>query len=177
MTMSRVTLQDMLQARDWRREQQQRMLKQHGSSLISFTINMPGDVKDCYASRVAFDRGLKAVQTLLRKKDWQCLDTLTEQKATGPLALMALAQPDATAVKQAMIELENEHPLGRLFDLDVLDRDGRILSRKEFGAPVRKCLLCDLDAVICARSQQHDIQQLRAHIHELVVLQQATVDE
>ena len=173
--MSKVTLQDILQSRDRRRELQELMLKKHGSPLISFTINMPGDIKDCYASRAAFDQGLEALQARLCKKSWTHIDILTERKVTGPFALMALAVSEAKTVKQEMISLENEHPLGRLFDLDVIDSDGRILSRKEFTNPVRKCLLCDLDAVICARAQKHDIEQLRSHINQLVATQQPIV--
>ncbi|CSA56393.1 CitX protein [Vibrio cholerae] len=65
------------------------------------------------------------------------------------------------------MKIEREHPLGRLMDLDVIDVDGHIISRQGAQLPRRRCLLCERDAVICARSRRHSVEALLAKIEEM----------
>jgi holo-ACP synthase/triphosphoribosyl-dephospho-CoA synthase len=67
----------------------------------------------------------------------------------------------AQELKQLAMDLEDTDPIGRLFDMDVLDTDGKKLSREELGKARRKCLLCDRDAAICARSRAHGLDALQ----------------
>jgi Phosphoribosyl-dephospho-CoA transferase (holo-ACP synthetase) len=67
-----------------------------------------------------------------------------------------------------MITLEQQHPLGRLFDLDVLQADGRSLSRREFDLPPRRCLICDELAAACGRSRRHSSEELQVRIHQIL---------
>ena len=46
----------------------------------------------------------------------------------------------AGTVKDIAARLENEDRLGRLFDMDVLDTNGRKLSREELGLPERRAI-------------------------------------
>ena len=71
------------------------------------------------------------------------------------------------SVKRAAVALEDSHPLGRLFDLDVIGPDGP-LSRTEIGAPERRCLLCDRPARLCMRGHRHSYQELLAAIDTLL---------
>ena len=57
-------------------------------------------------------------------------------------------------------------PKARLLDIDVMDKDGTV-SRKELGLDARKCLICDDDAKVCARSQKHSMEELVARVDEL----------
>lgn len=45
---------------------------------------------------------------------------------------MSIAAP-ARDLKLATIELEHSHPLGRLWDIDVLTPEGEILSRRDYS--------------------------------------------
>lgn len=58
------------------------------------------------------------------------------------------------------MQLEVSRPIGRLWDIDVLDAQGRILSRLDIGLPARRCLLCRQPAKICARQRRHGSEQL-----------------
>ena len=58
------------------------------------------------------------------------------------------------------VELEDIDPIGRLYDMDVLDTDGKKISREDMGLPRRKCLLCENDAAVCARSRAHSLEAL-----------------
>ena len=59
-----------------------------------------------------------------------------------------------------MIALE-ETKIGRLYDIDVLEKENTKISRKDLGFPERKCLLCNNPACQCGRSRKHSIEELR----------------
>ena len=60
-----VTLQEILDARERRAEAQRELLKQHARPLISFTMNIPGPVKDSPLIRRGFDEGLRRLDDAL----------------------------------------------------------------------------------------------------------------
>ena len=63
--MREVTLQEILDARERRAEAQRRLSKQLACPLISFTMNIPGPVKDSPMIRRAFDEGLRMLDDAL----------------------------------------------------------------------------------------------------------------
>ncbi|EAW4416356.1 citrate lyase holo-[acyl-carrier protein] synthase [Salmonella enterica] len=79
--------------------------------------------------------------------------------APGDVKNSAVCAP-AMALKQHMSTLEMSHPLGRLWDIDIIDSDGKSLSRRELGHPARPCLICQQDAHLCARGKHHTLDLL-----------------
>lgn len=71
--------------------------------------------------------------------------------------------------KRHAVELEESHPLGRLFDVDVFarDNDGPI-SRTVINCAPRRCLLCEEEARLCMRRHTHSHEELMARIREMV---------
>ena len=132
------TLEQVLQSRTDRQDRQQALLKKGCSCLLSFGLNVPGAVKQSPALRQVFDEGLSQLRQLL---SGALGEESVRHSVTGSEALMEVRLP-AGAVKQKTVMLEELHPLGRLFDMDVLDGSGRSLSRRDFGLPARRCLLC-----------------------------------
>ena len=78
-----------------------------------------------------------------------------------------VVEADAVDLKAALVALEDSHPLGRLWDLDVASRQGS-LSRRDLGHPARRCLVCDEPAHACARSQAHSRETLFAAIEAML---------
>ena len=68
----------------------------------------------------------------------------------------------------AAIRLEESHPLGRLWDIDVFQDSPEAVSRETVGAERRTCLLCGRDAKECARSRRHDIRKLQDKVTEII---------
>ena len=68
--------------------------------------------------------------------------------------------------KYLAVIIESISPKARLLDIDVMDKDGAV-SRGELGLDARKCLICDEDAKVCARSQKHSMEELLAKVKEL----------
>ncbi len=159
----RVGVTQMLAARDERVRRQQIWLDRYKGSLISFCINMPGEIKDNSEAHQLQAAGIIAVEKEIKARGWVITAHSSWRFITGPEAFWSVQIP-ARALKEAMITLEQQHPLGRLFDLDVSGADGRSLSRREFGLPPRQCLLCDDLAAVCGRSRRHSPEALLAHI-------------
>ncbi|MBR0357686.1 MAG: citrate lyase holo-[Clostridia bacterium] len=159
-----VTLEQVLHSRTRRVERQQALLLEGAPCLVSFTLNIPGDIKQFPLAQAAFQEGLDLLRQAFGKS---VLKEETIDEPTGSEALLAV-DADPVDTKRKTVAMEDDHPLGRLFDMDVLDPDGRSLSRTELGAPQRTCLLCGNSAKVCGRSRAHSLPELRQAIAVLL---------
>ena len=151
-------IHEILAAREQRVRKQRELLEKYQKPLLCFTMNIPGPDKYDRDVSIGFSVG-----------NWLLTDALPRQKVlhfsqireiTGCEAYYVVDLP-VRQLKQIAVELEDIDPIGRLFDMDVLDVDGKKISREDLGYPRRKCLLCDEDAVVCARSRSHELSQLQ----------------
>lgn len=160
-----VSMQQMLLRREERAQEQRAMLEEtRCAARVSFTLNIPGPVKQSPALQRAFEAGKEQLSLLFAG---HILKTRTTRAVTGSELLLALdLAPEA--VKSRLVQLENSHPIGRLFDMDVLDREGSPLSRTALSAPRRRCLVCGQDAKLCARFAAHSPEALQSRIASLL---------
>ncbi|OQB23563.1 MAG: 2-(5''-triphosphoribosyl)-3'-dephosphocoenzyme-A synthase [Firmicutes bacterium ADurb.Bin182] len=155
--MKEIDLSKMLRAREERKETQERYLSRCSLPLICFTLNIPGPVKTFPLAKMTFETG---VERILRAIDSSSIKAFeTAEKDTGYEAYFAVGS-DAEKLKARMAEIEDADALGRLFDIDVLEKTGRKLSRP---AP-RKCLLCENSAAACSRSRAHGEEAVKAEV-------------
>ncbi|MBQ2955296.1 MAG: citrate lyase holo-[Clostridia bacterium] len=159
----RVCVEDMLRARDARAERQQKLLAAHHTPLISFTMNIAGDVKYDRQIRRAFDEGVRRILRRAEHMDFPVLDRITTINFTGCEAIFSV-HADARLLKEQMYLIEEADALGRLFDIDVLDESGNHLSR----GTERACLICGAPARACARSRAHDAPELYRKAHAII---------
>lgn len=160
-----VSMQQMLLRREQRAQEQRAMLEEtRCAALVSFTLNIPGPVKQSPALQRAFEAGKEQLSLLFAG---HILKTHTTRAVTGSELLLALDLAPET-VKSRLVQLENSHPIGRLFDMDVLDREGAPLSRTALSAPRWRCLVCGQDAKLCARSAAHSPEALQSRIASLL---------
>ena len=158
-----VELPAMLAAREERATRQAAWLEKYAVPLLSFTLNIPGPVKTSPDLRRAFEAGLAALEDALGAAGLSPTARTEIHAPTGDEGLLAI-DSDAETIKEIATRIEEEHPLGRLFDMDVLSADGTKLSR---SVP-RRCLLCTEQAQNCARSRRHSIAELTAEIERLL---------
>lgn len=156
----RVTLEEVLKNRNARAERQRGMLASGCVSLVSISMNIPGDIKQFPLAHDAFCEVLAVLRSAFAG---HILREETVSLSTGDEALLALDLA-GDQIKRQTVSLEETHPLGRLFDLDVLDGNGTALSRSRFSLPPRRCLLCGENAKICGRSRAHTVTELRSKI-------------
>ena len=150
-----VTLADVLRARDERAQAQEAFRQKYGCTVVSFTMNIAGPVKVNELIVKGFREGQKQIALQLHALNCplrECTETL---HFTGCEALWAV-EVEAWKVKRAMEHIEDTHPLGRLFDIDVIDPDGSHLSR----GTERPCLICGGPAKVCARSRAHSVEEV-----------------
>ena len=150
-----VGVMDILRARDERAQRQQLLLARHGLPLVSFTMNIAGPVKTDGRIRRAFFEGESRIEEMLSARKARVREKIQTLAFTGNEDLWAV-EADARDLKDWMRAIEEEHPLGRLFDIDVLDAGGEKLSRQGH----RQCLICGGDVHACARSRAHSAHEL-----------------
>ena len=158
-----VTVADVLSARDARVERQKRMLAAHGLPLISFTMNIAGEIKqDAWIER-AFLEGVRRIEVALTADGIAVAEREQTLAFTGCEEIWAVDAP-AQGLKARMCAIEEMDALGRLFDIDVIDAEGRKLER-----PMeRRCLICGKPVHACARSRAHSARELSERAHEII---------
>lgn len=169
-----VTLLEMLDARERRAARQQVLLRAYGKTMICFTLNIAGPVKNSSLIRGGYALGKRLLRQQLEVAGIPVAYSEEIQEKTGNEAILLL-DADPLAVKAVTVEIEDSAPVGRLFDMDVLCPDGRKVDRQELGLPGRKCLICGGPAQICARSRTHSVPELQEKTRQL--LEAAVLDE
>ncbi len=154
-----IELPAMLTAREQRAARQLALRQKYHRPQLSFGLNIPGPVKTTPALRQLFDQTCLSIRDRLTDLNVDILDSQTLYAPTGNEYLLAF-DGDETVVKAAMTQLEENTPLGRLFDIDILTAAGEKLSRSE----PRRCLLCERQAQDCARSRRHSVDELTTYI-------------
>lgn len=158
-----VEIDDILKCREERVLKQNEFIKKYNYPVISFCMNIPGPIKTNKNILRAFEEGLKNVFEVLKKNNIEIFEKFEIHNFTGDEIILS-AKENAEKIKDLMIKIEEEHKLGRIFDIDVIDINGEKISRKKF----RKCFICDKQAQECARSRQHSVEEMFKKIQELI---------
>ena len=164
-----VSIQDMMHCREQRAKFQNSFLESYHSPVISFCMNIPGPIKTNSYIRQAFEQGYHAIKMTLLKHHIFIQNEILIHNFTGDEYILSV-DANASEIKKWMCDIEDTHPLGRIFDIDVIDTDGTKLSRDSF----RKCILCDCQAQECARSRRHSVDEMFQAITELIRKNQAS---
>lgn len=161
-----VTLEQMLHSRDDRQRRQRQYLDRYpGLTLMVLTVVMPGSDKRTDDSLVVARAAMCAIADEFAGSIKECSE---RDLITGFEGWFLLDIPPTRAKQRASL-LEDTHPLGRLFDIDVFDPESRApLSRTEIGLEQRRCLICSRPARECMRSQAHPYPEILSHIHQTV---------
>ena len=160
-----ITLDLLLASRDRRWQHKRELLEKHPDlTLVCLTVVMPGNVKRNDLSLVVSQAAVQAVNDSFD-------DTIVELEQcdleTGFEAYILLNMP-LTEAKSAVCRIEETHPLGRLFDLDVIHHDGTPVTRDEIGLEPRRCIICNNEARYCMRNHTHSTEQLQQRIAQMV---------
>jgi holo-ACP synthase len=165
----KVTLEDMLQAREERVRRQQMLLKKYGQTLIALTLNIPGEIKYNESFQFVFREGIKAVTNHFEELGIKFTHCEAYELFTGCEAYFIISN-QAKSIKHATIAIEENHPFGRLFDFDVFSKEGVSCSRSEVGQGPRKCFICEEVAQACGRSKRHTKGELQEALDRIINL-------
>ena len=110
-----VTLEDLLKSRDARVAHQAELLGDYpGKSLLCLTVMLPGPVKRSSMSLKIAAAAVEAVRGAFSPVFEELRDLETGYEG------YFIVDMDPFDAKKCAVELEETHPLGRLFDLDVI---------------------------------------------------------
>lgn len=161
--MAEVRLEEVLEAREQRVQAQQEMLHAYGKPVISFTLNIAGPVKVDAWSSYAFQEGR---ERLLGALESMHLPIAAQRELPSPAGrtLLLAVEGDAAVVKRLCVLLEDADPLGRLFDMDVLDVSGEKMTRPR----ERGCLICGKEGRECASRRLHPLTAIQEKTRAII---------
>ena len=160
-----ITLDMLLESREKRWQLQRQLIQDNpGLTLVCLTVIMPGNVKRNAQSLVVAHAAVEAIQEAFGQSiQWQ-----REQDLSTGYEGYYLVDMSMIACKRLACEIEDNHPLGRLFDIDVINTHVEPVSRSVIGREGRKCLLCDHDARYCMRNHTHTRDELQQKIQQMI---------
>ncbi|MCX8711216.1 citrate lyase holo-[acyl-carrier protein] synthase [Gilliamella sp. B3464] len=162
-----VNLEQMLLAKEQRVEHQRNAIKCYPFPLISLSLVIPGPIKKSTGTKVLFKEAITAIHHLLAKNTLQIIHEEQFCALTGYEAIISV-ECSSDQLKQLCIEIENNHPLGRLWDIDVIDaKTEQSVSRTQLGHQSRQCLVCQDMAKVCGRSRKHTVDDMLAAIEKM----------
>lgn len=159
-----ISLGELLQSREQRQQHREHLLERFGKPVVCLVVNQPGAHKVTEASSLVFREGQRQIRKLkdiVLYEEERLLDT-------GWEGFWVIHQ-DPFELKQQLIEWEEIHPLGRLWDFDVWDPYQGPYGREQMGVLARRCLLCSASGAECARSQRHTLEDLEKKIRDITV--------
>lgn len=158
-----VDVRTMAECRERRRDRQRDIISIYKKPCVSFTLNIPGPVKDTELYRKIHQAGIDELEHVFADK---IIFREINGGITGPEAFFSIDLPSGS-IKKKTVEIEETHSLGRIFDMDVITRGGDSLSRRDFTGTPRKCLICGEEAAGCARSRRHSLEELLRKIESI----------
>ena len=164
-----VTLAEILDARERRAELQKKLLSEYGGTLISFTMNIAGPIKNTPLIERAFQNGLSdLISSLPRNK---ILFECSRSEPQGCESMIAI-KLNAELVKDICINIEESSRLGRLFDMDVIAPNGEKLERKR----QRACIVCGKAGRECSAGRLHAADEVVAVTEKIMTEHFARID-
>ena len=106
-----VELKDMLEARERRADEQRALQASCGCPVLSFSMNIPGDVKTGSEIEWGFDKGEEAIHSVLKGLRAEIKGRIEHREKTGYELIMAV-DTDPVALKRHMCLLEDAMKAG-----------------------------------------------------------------
>lgn len=161
-----VTLLQMLDARENRVRKQTELLSRFRKPLICFTMNIAGPEKNNPLITEGFRMGQALAEAQLAG-----LPVLHREEVLADTGCEGyyVVDADTAPLKALMAEIEDASPVGRLFDLDVLDLQGKKVCREALGLPGRKCLICGNPVYLCSSRRSHSVEALQDKTRQLLL--------
>jgi holo-ACP synthase CitX len=153
----------MLEIKEQRWQKQKKLVKKFKVNLLSFKFNIPGWPKVDEPIKKAFTKSLNDFFKYLFMNKISFDYVSGETTILGFEAYLISKYP-ARKLKELSKAFEEDYPIGRILDIDVMDKKANYLDRET----KRKCFLCEDIAINCMRSQKHSLEKLRKYVDEKI---------
>ncbi|AGT44515.1 citrate lyase holo-[acyl-carrier protein] synthase [Treponema pedis] len=137
------------------------------STLVVIRANIPGEKKGCIESCLIVYKIFSECEK--KVKPLKIFHSYTNEEG---LIFFLIVKTNPYLLKNLTVQIEEEHFLGRLADIDVLTSD-KLFSRADLkisgrDISLRKCFLCGEPAAFCARSLRHSKNEIINFINKKV---------
>ena len=165
-----MSLTAILAEREARWNMRREFAAEHGQPVLSLTLNIPGADKNPAGSAEAFASLRQCLRHRIEQKYGHAGCVLAEKERAGvdgPCWIASVGL-DPLALKALCVAVEEDHPLGRLADADVLDAQGQPVNRADIGHEARRCFLCEAPASLCRRQAKHSPELIVDYVRQLL---------
>lgn len=164
-----ITLGEVLAFREEKARIQTELLAAYPeAAVVSLGMNIPGPLKSSPSIYRAFQEGRRILEETIEACGGSIRKKAVLEEKAGYAAIYLIGCTEAQTLKRQTVLLEETHPLGRLFDMDVFQAGGAALSREQIGAGRRTCLICGQDAKACGRNRTHTVRELGEKVQEII---------
>lgn len=154
-------LEEILQGKEERYNLELKLLDEFKRPILCLTVNYPGPNKLNEVSKLIFEEALKSL------RGFRFALTLKGENPAGPYFIGVLCE-EALEAKLKTIEIEERHPLGRIFDIDIIDYPFRVVSRRDLGFAGRRCMVCGGEVERCVIESRHPLREVLTEIERMV---------
>ncbi len=140
------------------------LIEQYHMPVLCGKINYPGKDKNTEEAKKAF---LVLKEAINNKFSNYSKFTKTLHGYDGS-SILIVVQMSSFEAKDKAVLIEENHQLGRLFDIDIYIEDGSSIGRENINKDTRRCIICNDDARICMKTNKHSFEQLTKKINMLI---------
>ncbi|GHS95377.1 putative apo-citrate lyase phosphoribosyl-dephospho-CoA transferase [Synergistales bacterium] len=156
------SLKDILDAREERWLRRLELSKR--GALLTLTLNIPGPDKNPPRWNEVHELAAGEIKDALKGH----IIYIDERKTPGGLESHFVTDMSPLELKRYAVSFEENHPIGRLLDADVMDGKGNQIDRKSLGLSSRRCLCCDKEAKVCSREKRHSIEEIFSRAEHMI---------
>lgn len=164
---TRPTLMEVLNRREERVYQIKKLLNDK-NCVVCMKLNIPGEIKNNDWILRIFEDAILKIDNKLLNIGAKIENKLIQNLKTGPEYIFSVSDIEPKKIKFAMVEIEEDSDIGRLYDIDVEIENGSI-SRNDVDREERKCFICDKPSKVCSSSRAHSVDEMLEFINELVL--------
>lgn len=163
-----ITIYDKHQDVQQRAQMQQRLIAKHQLPLITLTTYLPQSLIHNTIGKKVFALASKVALAEIKILGGTIVKEAVFQRKSTHEAMYVVSGISAMEIKKNMIKLETRHLLGSFFNFDVMNGEGKTISRKSCELDARKCIICDQAASYCSCYYKHTQEELEQKTHTIL---------
>lgn len=152
-----------LNRKEDRWQKQLDLLKRYKKTLIVFKFNIPDWPKSTLKITRAAEIAIQQFKEYLLINGLRIIRLESVFDDLGP-EYFILVNDTSKKAKGLAVKFEEQHQIGRLLDIDIMDKSGDVLNRDI----KRRCFICSKSAIDCMRQQNHKTNILRDYFDAII---------
>lgn len=127
--------------------------------MIQISPNIPGGDKKIFPAKELHYTGVKEISKIIFREK-ATLINYRDFKSWPFYISFFVVSVNSYRLKEICTDLEEIHPFGRFWDIDVYQSSGRKVTRNLIKHGERRCFLCADSAKVCSYKMRHSQEEL-----------------